>query len=52
MQFIARWNRAGQGPVIVAQTATEPGSPFAGALEFGLMKWSGLAAAFGPAPGL
>lgn len=52
VQFIARWDRNGQGPVIVAQTATQPGAPFGGALEFAKMKSSGLAAAFGPAPGL
>ncbi|MBI3911917.1 MAG: hypothetical protein HY320_13425 [Armatimonadetes bacterium] len=52
LQFAARWNRSGIGTVILPNGQTRPGGPTSGALEFGNLKWSGLATAFGPTPGL
>lgn len=52
LHFAARWNRSGIGTVILPNGQTRPAGPTSGALEFGNLKWSGLASAFGPAPGL
>lgn len=52
LQFAASWNERGIGTILLNDGQTMPAGPFAGALEFGSLKWSGLASAFGPTPGL
>jgi hypothetical protein len=52
LEFAARWDERGIGTVIFGNGQTRPAGPTGGLLEFGSLRWSGLAAAFGPSPGL
>ena len=51
LHFAARWDQRGIGVVILPNGQTRPAGPLGGAMEFGQLRWSGLAAAFGPSPG-
>jgi hypothetical protein len=52
LAFAARWDRNGVGTVVLSNGQARPGGPTGGALEFGTLRWSGMAAALGPTPGL